>query len=229
MDRAYSTIQQATIEHYATLKDQARQRITDEDALNAELVSLDRQRNAELQDNHRSYLQRIASDAKDLLGDRTDAFREASDTILHGWERTVSEFERRLREADTEEAIQQIESEFTEAQEQMLASLNSVLIELGFTAEQAAEIMTQIFRTAESESDGFADKVISAFKRLGREADRETKKQNREIERSYRELTRDIENILGSITDFFFDIANDGDIEQAFRDLGSRLGKRRSR
>ena len=47
---------------------------------------------------------------------------------------------------------------------------------------------------------------------------------NRQIERTYRELTRDIENILGSITDFFFDIANDGDIEQAFRDLGSRIG-----
>ena len=58
----------------------------------------------------------------------------------------------------------------------------------------------------------------------GREADRETKKQNREVERSYRELVKDIENVLGSITDFFFDIANDGDIEQAFRDLGSRLG-----
>ena len=224
VDQAYSVIQQATIEHYEILKSQARTRITDEDALNSELVSLDRQRNAELQSNHRSYLQRIASDAKELLGERTDAFREASGDILHNWEQTVSEFERRLREADTEDAIQQIEGEFTEAQQQMLASLSDVLTELGFTAEQAAEIMTKIFRTAETEADGFADKVISAFKRLGRESDRETKKQNREIERSYRELVRDIENVLGSITDFFFDIANDGDIEQAFKDLGGRLG-----
>ena len=224
VDAAYSTIQQSTIEHYALLKAQARTRITDEDALNAELVSLDRQRNAELQDNHREYLQTLATQAKDLLGERAEAFREESDAILHNWDRTVAEFERRLREADTEDAIQQIQGEFTEAQEQMLASLNSVLIELGFTAEQAAEIMTGVFRTAETESDGFADKVISAFKRLGRESDRETKRQNREIERSYRELTRDIENILGSITDFFIDIANDGDIEQAFKDLGSRIG-----
>ena len=224
VDHAYSTIQQATIEHYAILKSQARTRITDEDALNSELVSLDRQRNAELQDNHRAYLQRIVSDAKDLLGDRTDTFREASDTILHDWERTVSEFERRLREADTEEAIQQIESEFTEAQGNMLDSLNQVLIELGFTADQAAEIMTGIFQTAESETDSFADKVISAFKRLGREADRETKKQNREIERSYRELVREIEDIVSGVTGFFLDIANDTSIEEAFKNLGVRIG-----
>ena len=224
VDAAYSTIQQATIEHYEILKTQARGRITDEDALTAELVSLDRQRNAELQSNHREYLQRIASDAKDLLGERTEDFREASADILHNWERTVSEFERRLREADTEDAIREIEGEFTEAQQQMLESLQSVLIELGFTAEQAAGIMEEVFRTAENESDSFADKVIAAFKRLGREAARETRQQNRQIEREYRELTRDIENILGNITDFFIDIANDGSIEDAFRNLGKRLG-----
>ena len=224
VDAAYSTIQQATIEHYEILKEQARARITDEDALNAELVSLDRQRNAELQANHRSYLQRIASDAKDLLGERTEDFREASADILHDWERTVSEFERRLREADTEDAIREIEGEFTQAQQQMLDSLQSVLIELGFTGEQAAEIMTEVLRTAESESDSFADKVIAAFKRIGREAERETRQQNRQIEREYRELTRDIENILGTITDFFIDIANDGNIEDAFRNLGNKLG-----
>ena len=82
VDRAYESIQKATVAHYETLKNQARQRITDEDALNAELVSLDRQRNAALEDNHRGYLQRIASDAKDLLGERTDAFTTASDDIL---------------------------------------------------------------------------------------------------------------------------------------------------
>ena len=177
VDAAYSTIQQATIEHYGILKEQARARIADEEALNAELVTLDRQRNAELQDNHRSYLQRIASDAKDLLGERMEDFKEASDEILHDWERTVSEFERGLREADTEDAIREIEGEFTQAQQQMLDSLQSVLIELGFTAEQAAEIMTEVLRTAESESDSFADKVIAAFKRLGREAERETRQQ----------------------------------------------------
>ena len=187
-------------------------------------MSLDRQRNAALQDNHRSYLQTIATQARDLLGDRTEAFREASDEILHNWDRTVADFERRLREAETEDAIREIETEFIEAQEQMLASLESVLIELGFTADQAAEIMTEVFRTAENESDSFAGRVISAFQRLGREADRETKRQNREVERSYREMTRDIENVLRSISDFFIDIANDGDIEDAFRNLGERIG-----
>ena len=87
VDRAYESIQKATVAHYETLKNLARNRITDEDALNAELVSLDRQRNAALEGNHRGYLQRIASDAKDLLGERTDAFTTASDDILHNWER----------------------------------------------------------------------------------------------------------------------------------------------
>ena len=87
------------------------------DALNAELVSLDRQRNATLEDNHRNYLQRIASDAKDLLSERTDAFKTASDDILHNWERTVSEFERQLREADTEDAIRAIEADFASGQQ----------------------------------------------------------------------------------------------------------------
>ena len=63
----------------------------------------------------------------------------------------------------------------------MLASLETVLTELGFTADETAEIMKSIFRTAEGETDSFADKVISAFKRLGKEADRETKQQNRQI------------------------------------------------
>ena len=224
VDAAYSSIQQATIEHYEILKDQARSRITDEDALNAELVSLDRQRNAALQENHRSYLQRIASDAKDLLGERTDGFREASAEILHNWSRTVAEFERRLREADTEEALEQIQGEFTEAQREMLQSLQSVLIELGFTAEQAAEIMVEVLRTAETESDSFADKVISAFQRLGREARRETRQQNREIARSYRELVSEIENILSGVTDFFLEIAEGESLESAFKNLGTRLG-----
>ena len=48
VNQAYQNIQRATIQHYETLKSQARQRITDEDALTAELVSLDRQRNAAL-------------------------------------------------------------------------------------------------------------------------------------------------------------------------------------
>ena len=112
VNQAYQNIQRATIQHYETLKAQARQRITDEDALTAELVSLDRQRNAALEENHRDYLARIASDAKDLLGERTEAFQEASTDILHDWERTVSEFERQLREADTEDAIRQIEADF---------------------------------------------------------------------------------------------------------------------
>ena len=225
VDRSYQNIQQATVAHYETLKNQARQRITDEDALNAELVSLDRQRNAALENSHRNYLQRIASDAKNLLGERTDAFKTASDDILHNWERTVSDFERQLREADTEDALRAIESDFETAQQQMLASLESVLTELGFTAEQAAEIMKEILRTAEGEADGFADKVISAFKRLGKEADRETKRQNREIERNYRELVSEIEHILSNITDFFIEITRGGDIEDAFRQLGERVAE----
>ena len=223
VDTAYESIQQATVAHYETLKDQARQRITDEDALNAELVSLDRQRNAALEENHRNYLQRIADDAKNLLGERTDAFKTASDDILHNWERTVSEFERQLREADTEDAIREIEADFASGQETMLASLESVLTELGFTADETAEIMKSIFRTAEGEADSFADKIISAFKRLGKEADRETKRQNREIEKNYRELVGEIEHIFSNITDFFIDITRGGDIEDAFRELGQRL------
>ena len=225
VDRTYENIQQATVAHYETLKNQARQRITDEDALNAELVSLDRQRNAALEDNHRNYLQRIASDAKNLLGERTDAFKTASDDILHDWERTVSEFERQLREADTEDALRAIESDFEIAQQQMLASLESVLTGLGFTADETAKIMQSIFRTAEGESDGFADKVISAFQRLGKAADRETKRQNRQIERNYRELVGEIEHILSNITDFFIDITRGGDIEDAFRQLGERVAE----
>ena len=223
VDTAYENIQRATVAHYETLKNQARQRITDEDALNAELVSLDRQRNAALEDNHRNFLQRIASDAKDLLGERTEAFKSESDEILHNWERTVSEFERQLREADTEDAIREIEADFETAQQAMLASLESVLTELGFTADETAEIMKSIFRTAEGESDSFADKVISAFKRLGKEADRETKQQNRQIERNYRELVREIEGILSGITDFFIEVTRGGDIEDAFRQLGERV------
>ena len=223
VDTAYENIQKATVAHYETLKNQARQRITDEDALNVELVSLDRQRNAALEDNHRGYLQRIASDAKDLLGERTDAFTSASDDILHNWERTVSDFERQLREADTEDAIRAIEADFASGQKNMLASLESVLTELGFTADETAEIMKEIFRTAEGESDSFADKVISAFKRLGKEADRETKQQNRQIERNYRELVGEIEHILSNITDFFIEITRGGDIEDAFKQLGERV------
>ena len=223
VDNAYQNIQRATIDHYEILKNQARQRITDEDALTAELVSLDRQRNAALEDNHRNYIQRIAEDAKNLLGERTDAFKSASDDILHNWDRTVSEFERQLREADTEDALRQIETDFETAQQQMLASLASVLTELGFTAEQAAEIMKEVYRTAEGEADGFADKVISAFKRLGKEADRETKRQNREIERNYRELVSQIENILSGVTDFFKQIARGVEAEDAFKELGTRL------
>ena len=223
VDRAYENIQKATIAHYETLKNQARERITDEDALNAELVSLDRQRNAALEDNHRGYLQRIASDAKDLLGERTDAFTSASDDILHDWERTVSEFERQLREADTEDAIRSIEADFEAGQKNMLASLETVLTELGFTADETAKIMKEIFRTAEGESDSFADKVISAFKRLGKEANRETKQQNRQIERNYRELVGEIEHILSNITDFFIEITRGGDIEDAFKQLGERV------
>ena len=225
VDRTYENIQQATVAHYETLKNQARQRITDEDALNAELVSLDRQRNASLEDNHRNYLQRIANDAKNLLGERTDAFKSASDEILHNWERTVSDFERQLREADTEDALRAIESDFETAQQQMLASLESVLTELGFTADETAKIMQSIFRTAEGEADGFADKVISAFQRLGKQADRETKQQNRQIERNYRELVSEIEHILSNITDFFIDITRGGDIEDAFRQLGERVAE----
>ena len=225
VDRAYDNIQSATVAHYETLKNQARQRITDEDALNAELVSLDRQRNAALEDNHRTYLQRIASDAKNLLGERTDAFKSASDDILHNWDRTVSEFERQLREADTEDALRAIEADFETAQQSMLASLESVLTELGFTAEQAAEIMKEILRTAEGEADGFADKIISAFQRLGKAADRETKQQNRQIERNYRELVGEIEHILSNITDFFIEITRGGDIEDAFRQLGERVAE----
>ena len=225
VDRSYENIQQATVAHYETLKNQARQRITDEDALNAELVSLDRQRNTALEDNHRSYLQRIASDAKALLGDRTDAFKSASDEILHDWDRTVSDFERQLREADTEDGLRAIEADFTAAQEQMLASLESVLTELGFTAEQAAEIMKEVYRTAEGEADGFADKIISAFQRLGKAADRETKQQNRQIERNYRELVGEIESILSNITDFFIEITRGGDIEDAFKQLGQSVAE----
>ena len=225
VDRSYENIQSATVAHYETLKNQARQRITDEDALNAELVSLDRQRNAALEDNHRTYLQRIASDAKNLLGERTDAFKTASDDILHNWERTVSEFERQLREADTEDALRAIEADFETAQQSMLASLQTVLTELGFTAEQAAEIMKEILRTAEGEADGFADKVISAFQRLGKAADRETKQQNRQIERNYRELVSEIEHILSNITDFFIEITRGGDIEDAFKQLGESVAE----
>ena len=105
----------------------------------------------------------------------------------------------------------------------MLASLETVLTELGFTADETAEIMKSIFRTAESESDSFADKVISAFKRLGKEADRETKQQNRQIERNYRELVGEIEHILSNITDFFIEITRGGDIEDAFKQLGERV------
>ena len=225
VDRTYENIQQATVQHYETLKNLARNRITDEDALNAELVSLDRQRNAALEDNHRTYLQRIAQDAKNLLGERTDAFKTASDDILHNWERTVSDFERQLREADTEDALRAIESDFETAQQQMLTSLESVLTELGFTADETAKIMQSIFRTAEGEVDAFADKVISAFQRLGRQADRETKRQNREIERNYRELVGEIEHILSNITDFFIEITRGGDIEDAFRQLGERVAE----
>ena len=223
VNQAYQSIQNATIQHYETLKNQARQRITDEDALNAEFVSLDRQRNAALEENHRNYIQRIADDAKNLLGERTEAFKTASDDILHNWERTVSEFERQLREADTEDAIRQIESDFESGQQAMLTSLESVLTELGFTADETAEIMKSIFRTAEGEADSFADKIISAFKRLGKEADRETKRQNREIERNYRELVSQIENILSGVTDFFKQIARGVEAEDAFKDLGTRL------
>ena len=225
VDTAYESIQQATVQHYETLKNLARNRITDEDALNAELMSLDRQRNAALEDNHRTYLQRIASDAKALLGERTDAFTSASDDILHNWERTVSEFERQLREADTEDAIRAIEADFEAGQKNMLASLETVLTELGFTADETAEIMKEIFRTAEGETDSFADKVISAFKRLGKEADRETKQQNRQIERNYRELVSEIEHILSNITDFFIEITRGGDIEDAFKQLGERVAE----
>lgn len=223
VDTAYENIQKATVSHYETLKSQARQRITDEDALNAELVSLDRQRNAALEDNHRNYIKRIADDAKNLLGERTESFKTASDDILHNWERTVSEFERQLREADTEDAIRAIEADFTSGQQNMLASLQAVLTELGFTADETAEIMKSIFRTAEGESDSFADKIISAFKRLGKEADRETKQQNRQIERNYRELVGEIEHILSNITDFFIEITRGGDIEDAFKQLGERV------
>ena len=223
VDRTYENIQNATVQHYETLKNLARNRITDEDALNAELVSLDRQRNAALEGNHRDYIQRLAQDAKSLLGERTEAFKTASNDILHDWERTVSEFERQLREADTEDAIRAIESDFETAQQQMLASLESVLTELGFTADETAKIMQSIFRTAEGEADGFADKVISAFQRLGKAADRETKQQNRQIERNYRELVSEIEHILSNITDFFIDITRGGDIEDAFRQLGERV------
>ena len=224
VDKAYQNIQQATVAHYETLKNQARQRITDEDALTAELVSLDRQRNEALQENHRDALQRIAQNAKALLGERTESFKTASQDILHDWERTVSEFERQLREADTEDAIREIERDFEAGQQNMLASLESVLRELGFSAEETAEIMKTVFRTAGDETDSFADKIISAFKRLGKEADRETKQQNREIEKSYRELVGEVEGILNGIRDFFTQIAQDGDLEVAFRDLGERLG-----
>ena len=225
VDRTYENIQQATVQHYETLKNFARNRITDEDTLNAELVSLDRQRNAALEDNHRNYLQRIADDAKNLLGERTDAFKESSDEILHNWERTVSEFERQLREADTEDALRAIEADFETAQQQMLASLESVLTALGFTADETAKIMQSIFRTAEGEADSFANKVISAFQRLGKQAERETKQQNRQIERNYRELVGEIEHILSNITDFFIEITRGGDIEDAFRQLGESVAE----
>ena len=223
---AYENIQQATVAHYETLKNQARQRITDEDALNAELVSLDRQRNAALEDNHRTYLQRIASDAKALLGERTDAFQTASDDILHNWERTVSP----ILSVNSAKPTPRTRSETSKPtlrqhNRQMLASVESVLTELGFTAEQAAAIMKEILRTAEGESDSFADKVISAFKRLGKEADRETKQQNRQIERNYRELVGEIEHILSNITDFFIEITRGGDIEDAFKQLGERVAE----
>ena len=76
-------------------------------------------------------------------------------TFLHNWERTVSEFERQLREADTEDAIRAIETDFEAGQKNMLASLESVLTELGFTADETAEIMKEIFRTAEGEIGQF--------------------------------------------------------------------------
>ena len=224
VEKSYSNLQKETIQHYELLKRIARDEIKDADARAAALLNLDRERNAALEENHRAYLHRISSDARDALDERTAAFREASDVIVHNWDRTVSEFERRLREAETEDAIREIEGEFTDAQDEMLASLESVLVELGFTAEAVSGIMAAVFRTAETESDGFADKVISALKRLGRDASRETRKQNREVERAYRDLVREVESILGGITDFFFDIANDSSLEEAFKNLGARIG-----
>ena len=67
--------------------------------------------------------------------------------------------------------------------------------------------------------------MISAFKRLGKEADRETKQQNRQIERNYRELVGEIEHILSNITDFFIEITRGGDIEDAFKQLGERVAE----
>ena len=100
----------------------------------------------------------------------------------------------------------------------MLASLQSVLIELGFTAEQAAEIMKDVLQTAESETDTFADKIISAFKRLGKEVDRETKRQNREIERSYRDLINNIGDTIGQVGDLLGDGLG-GTLENVFSGL----------
>ena len=100
----------------------------------------------------------------------------------------------------------------------MLASLESVIIELGFTAEQSAEIMKGLVRTAESESDTFADKVISAFKRLGKEIDRETKRQNRELEKSYRELINNIGDTIGQVGDLLGDGLG-GTLESVFSGL----------
>ena len=219
VESSYQNIQAQTIAHYELLKNQARERITDEDELNSELLSLDRQRNAELGDNHRTYLQRLVNDAKTQLGERTEAFQEASGNILHNWDLTVSEFERRLRDADTEDALNEIEVEFDEAQQEMLESLQTVLTELGFTAEQSAAIMTSFFQTAETESTGFADKVLRIFARLGEESERETEQQNREIEKAYQELVNNIQKTLGAIGNIFGQL--DGDAARFFEQLAN--------
>ena len=80
--------------------------------------ALDRQRNAALEENQpRLYPTHCQLMRRALLGERTEAFKTASDDILHNWERTVSEFERQLREADTEDAIREIEADFASGQE----------------------------------------------------------------------------------------------------------------
>ena len=146
--KAYNDQQRLTIKHYDILIELARKSIKDTDQLNAELVLLTARRDKELLDNASSFnrkLVRLSSGATKEIDEQ--------------WDITVKELEKRLSEVDTAEGFGEIERDFTDAQEAMLASIDSVLRESGLSAQKITGIMEAFFRDAEKEADTFADSV----------------------------------------------------------------------
>ena len=162
--------------------------------------------------------ERVTAIEKTELDKRIEQYKGNKDDTIDAYEDLVDGLKQKLQDADTKEELEAINQEYYDSVEQLLSDLEGAI---DTSTEEGKELYDDLIEYFDGKDSDWQSIFERAMKKLGKEAGKAAKDAQREIDA----LADDIEGLFQDAIDFIAGLI-DGDtsIEEAFKDLGVRVG-----